>query len=80
MTRRTKEAIALLVSCDNGCKYCVAAHSGALKMIGVSDNKIHNIIENFAATNFPASVKACFSLRAKPIRRQARSQTRFFNS
>lgn len=45
LRRKTKEAIALLVSKDNSCAYCVAAHTAALKSIGVRENEI-NIIEN----------------------------------
>lgn len=45
LSRKTKEAIALLVSKDNSCAYCVAAHTAALKSIGVRENEI-NIIEN----------------------------------
>ena len=35
LPRKLKESIALLVSDDNGCEYCVHAHSGALKALGV---------------------------------------------
>ncbi len=38
--RKAKEAIALLVSKDNGCDYCVAAHTGALLSIGVTPEEI----------------------------------------
>ena len=31
LNRKTKEAIAVLVSKDNSCSYCVAAHTAALK-------------------------------------------------
>ena len=44
LSRKTKEAIALLVSKDNGCAYCVAAHTAALKSIGVTGKEI-DIIE-----------------------------------
>src|SRR3990167_6557863 len=45
LRRKTKEAIALLVSKDNSCAYCVAAHTAALKSIGVTEKEI-NIIES----------------------------------
>jgi len=45
LSRKTKEAIALLVSKDNSCAYCVAAHTAALKSIGVTEKEI-NIIES----------------------------------
>lgn len=40
LRRLPKEIIALLVSHDNGCAYCVAAHSAALKSMGVAGNNI----------------------------------------
>ncbi len=58
LSRKTKEAIALLVSQDNGCKYCVAAHSGALKSIGISEDEIKKIAENFDAADFSPMEKA----------------------
>ena len=45
MSRKAKEAIAILVSKDNSCSYCVAAHTAALKSIGVTEEEIE-IIEN----------------------------------
>lgn len=36
LPRRLKEAIALSVSHDNGCAYCVAAHGGALQALGLT--------------------------------------------
>lgn len=45
LSRKAKEAIALLVSKDNSCAYCVAAHTAALKSIGMTEKEI-NIIEN----------------------------------
>ncbi len=45
LSRKTKEAIAVLVSKDNSCSYCVAAHTAALKSIGVTGKEIE-IIEN----------------------------------
>ncbi len=45
LSRKTKEAIAVLVSKDNSCSYCVAAHTAALKSIGVTEEEIE-IIEN----------------------------------
>ncbi len=45
LCRKTKEAIAVLVSKDNSCSYCVAAHTATLKSIGVTEEEIE-IIEN----------------------------------
>ncbi len=41
--RQLKETIALLVSQDNGCNYCIQAHSGALKALGVDDATLAQI-------------------------------------
>ena len=45
LSRKTKEAIAVMVSKDNSCSYCVAAHTAALKSIGVTGKEIE-VIEN----------------------------------
>lgn len=50
MARLPKEVIALLVSHDNGCSYCIAAHSAALKSMGIGEPQIEDIIQgNLAA-------------------------------
>lgn len=43
LSRRLKEVIALLVSLDNNCEYCIAAHSGALKSLGVDEQTLEAI-------------------------------------
>ncbi len=58
LSRKTKEGIALLVSKDNGCKYCVAAHSGALKAIGTSDEEIQKIDTDLATADFTEKERA----------------------
>ena len=40
LSRKLKETIAVLVSRDNACAYCVEAHTGALKAIGISDEEV----------------------------------------
>lgn len=40
LSRVLKEEIALVVSQANGCRYCVAAHSAALKRLGVPEEKV----------------------------------------
>jgi uncharacterized peroxidase-related enzyme len=45
LSRKAKEAIAVLVSKDNSCSYCVAAHTAALKSTGVTEEGIE-VIEN----------------------------------
>ena len=40
-----KEAIALLISKENGCKMCVDVHKTIAKMLGLSEQKIENILQ-----------------------------------
>ena len=40
-----KESIALLISKENGCKMCVDVHKGIAKMLGVSDERINEVLE-----------------------------------
>lgn len=65
LSRKTKEAIALLVSQDNGCKYCVAAHSGALRSIGVSDEEIKRISEDLDNADFSPMEKTLIRFARK---------------
>jgi len=44
LPRKVKESIAVLISMDNSCSYCIAAHEGALQSIGISSEEI-KIIE-----------------------------------
>lgn len=43
LPRTLKETIALLVSQDNGCEYCIHAHSAVLKSLGVTNNVLASI-------------------------------------
>lgn len=45
--RKTKEIIALLVSQDNGCTYCVVAHTLALKSLGMAGREIDAMLLGF---------------------------------
>ncbi|MGK7877231.1 MAG: carboxymuconolactone decarboxylase family protein [Xenococcaceae cyanobacterium] len=45
LSRKLKEIIALLVSQDNGCHYCVRAHSQALKALGVTEAELDAIYD-----------------------------------
>ncbi len=61
-----KEAIALLVSKENGCRMCVDVHKSIAKMLGLSDEKIENILQGVDAMNVDDKEKALlnFCLRA----------------
>jgi uncharacterized peroxidase-related enzyme len=52
LSRKTKEAIAVLVSKDNSCSYCVAAHTAALKSIGVTGKEIEVIETDIEKSDF----------------------------
>lgn len=39
LSRKLKETIALLVSQDNGCEYCIKAHTMGLKSLKVGDSE-----------------------------------------
>ncbi len=58
LSRKLKEAIAVLVSKDNGCRYCVAAHTAALLAVGVSKEEIEQIEEDLEKTDFTTKEKA----------------------
>jgi uncharacterized peroxidase-related enzyme len=62
LSRKVKETIAVLVSKDNGCDYCVAAHSAALRAIGLSREEIAGIIEDPGKGDFTAKEKALIDL------------------
>ncbi len=68
LSRKTKEAIALLVSKDNGCKYCVTAHSGALKAIGVNEEEIGHIETDLDQADFTDKERALIRFARKANR------------
>ena len=61
-----KEAIALLVSVENGCKMCVDVHKSIAKMLGLSEEKIEKILQGVEAVDTDEKGKALlrFCLRA----------------
>jgi uncharacterized peroxidase-related enzyme len=61
-----KEAIALLISKENGCKMCVDVHKGIAKMLGLSEEKIEKILQGVDAIDTDAKEKALlnFCIRA----------------
>ena len=65
LSRKLKETIAVLVSKDNSCSYCVAAHSGALKAIGVTDEEIEHIKEDLDAADFNQKERALIAFARK---------------
>jgi len=61
-----KEAIALLISKENGCKMCVDVHKSIAKMLGLSDKRIEEILEGVEAIDTDEKEKALlnFCIRA----------------
>lgn len=61
-----KEAIALLISKENSCKMCVNVHKGIAKMLGLSDERIEEILQGVEAINTDEKEKALlnFCIRA----------------
>ena len=65
LSQKTKQAIAVLVSRDNSCAYCVAAHTGALRSIGVSESEIEAIEKDLEKADFSEQEKALISFARK---------------
>ncbi len=61
-----KEAIALLISKENGCKMCVDVHKSIAKMLGLSDTRIEEILRGVDAIDTDNKDKALlnFCIRA----------------
>ena len=61
-----KEAIALLISKENGCKMCVDVHKSIAKMLGLSEEKIEEILAGVDSMNNSDSDKTLlnFSIKA----------------
>jgi len=60
-----KEAIALLISQENGCKMCVDVHKGIAKMLGLSDEKIAEILQGVDSIHTSSEVKALLNFCIK---------------
>lgn len=61
-----KESIALLISVENGCKMCVDVHKSIAKMLGLSDERIAEVLQGVDAINTDNKEKALlnFCIRA----------------
>jgi len=61
-----KEAIALLISMENGCKMCIDVHKSIAKMLGLTDERIEEILQGVDTINTDAKEKALlnFCIRA----------------
>lgn len=72
LSQKVKQTIAVLVSRDNSCSYCVAAHTGALRSIGVTDDEISAIEEDPDKADFTAKEKALIRFARKANREPLR--------
>jgi len=62
LQRRLKEAIAVVVSRDNGCDYCVRHHGAALQQLGLSSEQVEALSDADAPGNFDARDRALLGL------------------
>lgn len=60
-----KEAIALLISKENGCKMCVDVHKNIAKMLGVSEERIEEILEGVDSISTTDGEKALLNFCIK---------------
>ncbi len=65
LARKVKESIAVLISKDNSCRYCIAAHEGALQSIGIEPEEIKRIETNLDHADFSTKEKALIKLARK---------------
>jgi len=63
--RHLKEAIALVVSKNNACKYCVGAHNMMLKAIGFDSKKIEELNIDYQSSSLSEKEKAVLDLALK---------------
>lgn len=65
LSRKVKETIAVLVSRDNSCAYCVAAHTGALRSIGVTEEELSAIEKDLDKADFSVKEKTLINFARK---------------
>jgi uncharacterized peroxidase-related enzyme len=58
LRRKVKETIAVLVSKDNSCSYCVAAHTAALQSLGMTADQIAALEQSLETADFDAKEAA----------------------
>ncbi len=65
-----KEAIALLISKENGCKMCVDVHKSIAKMLGLSDTRIEEILQGVDAIDTDSKDKALLNFCIKASKKE----------
>lgn len=61
----TKESIALLISIENGCKMCVDVHKNIAKMLGMSEERIEEVLRGVEAITTSEKEKALLNFCIK---------------
>ena len=64
-----KESIALLISIENGCKMCVDVHKSIAKMLGLSDERIAEVLNGVDSINTSDEEKALLRFCIKASRK-----------
>jgi uncharacterized peroxidase-related enzyme len=62
LSRKLKESIAVVVSNDNDCRYCVEHHSQALLSLGVAIEEVQRLLRDPLAGNFEPKERALLAL------------------
>ena len=65
-----KESIALLISKENGCKMCVDVHKSVAKMLGLSEARIHEVLEGIDSINTSDAEKALLKFCVKASKKE----------
>ncbi|TAN52265.1 MAG: peroxidase [Methylococcaceae bacterium] len=72
LRREVKETIALLISKDNACGYCIDAHSAMLQMLGFAPEKITAMEHTLADAGFSDREQALIAFARRANREAAR--------
>lgn len=63
-----KQMIAMVISMQNDCRYCIVAHTGALQAMGVSDEAIKSCAADPDLADIPPSQRAILQFALKALR------------
>ena len=66
-----KEAIALLVSKENGCKMCIDVHKNIARMLGVREERIEEILQGVDSINTSEAEKALLNFCIKASKKDS---------
>ena len=66
-----KESIALLISVENGCKMCVDVHKSIAKMLGLSDERIEEVLQGVDSINTSDEEKALLNFCIKASKKDS---------